>query len=468
MIRGGLLALILLLSFVAHSQRTEQNLIHTDIQSYFVGDWSGDLRFDRYHLPVAFEIDTSEGTFYNPVQNPQKVSLDSIIYRDTTLYLYIHQLTFLVHPISKNRAGGSMIEGKDTIPFDLYRNKMISPPDRPQHPDTLFDYDVKEVTFVNTDADITLAGTLTIPRNEPTVFVILLSGSGPQDRDETLMHHKPFAVLADFLTESGLGVLRYDDRGVAKSTGSHNTATSYNFAEDAAAAYRFLGSKYPDAKIGFLGHSEGGIIAQIADSLVQGAAFHIYLAGPGLDIIDLMIEQNRQVLQATMSEETLEVYLNGLRPIFEIITDDGEFDERQASLNDLAKQLYSSLSPEEAKALAPSDVFYAMSISQLLYLKWWPYFLGYQPKQYLSQIKCSILALNGSRDIQVTPDNLKAIKSFADKADVTIVELEQHNHLFQKCTNCNLREYGMLTQTLSSETLTTIKEWLSQKYFISQ
>ena len=429
---------------------------------YYQGYWSGDVRFRSYHLPLAFDVTGSNVLFENPVQISQKIPFDSVHYGDTSLLAYIDQVTFVIDRLNSDKARAILCEGDDRTPFILFRNKEISPPDRPQHPLPGNDYNEEGFTFVNKSEGIKLSGTLTLPHDRPSSLIVLLTGSGPQDRDETIMKHKPFAVLADFLCRQGVGVLRYDDRGVAESEGSHTTATSYHFAEDAAAALTSLKDRYPEAKVGFLGHSEGGIIAQIADSLVGGADFHIYLAGPGIDIVTLMAEQNRQVLSGSIDSLALEAYVSGLRPLFQEVFSLGDLPEKQSRLTSMAKELYNSLPIDDAKKIAPSDMAYAISIGQLLYLKWWPYFLGYRPERYLKHITCPILALNGSEDIQVTPDNLDAIAKYATHADVTTIQMEGHNHLFQECSSCNLREYGMLTQTISPATLNEIKSWMKE------
>jgi hypothetical protein len=433
--------------------------VDTDISAY-VGYWSGDLRYDNYHLPLAFDIEEDQVIFHNPVQSSIAVPMDSTTY-DADLKAYISHLIFTFSVKADDELWVDLQEGEDIKRFVIYRDRQISPPDRPQHPtDTIYPYTSTDVSFDNVEASIRLSGTLTIPDSNLEAMVILLTGSGPQDRDETLLHHKPFAVIADFLSTHGMGVLRYDDRGIGGSEGVHMQATSYDFAQDAEAAYLWIKDKFPDQPIGFLGHSEGAMIAQIADSLVMGADFHIYLAGPGLDVINLMLAQNRQVLTSSFSPEALDQYISQLGPIFEIVSSADELSAKQDTLNRLTKSLYESLPPEDATKLAPSSMVYSMSINQLLYLKWWPYFLGYHPKRYLSQISCPILALNGSRDIQVTPDNLAAIETYAIHAEVTTVTLEGHNHLFQMCDTCNLREYGLITQTISHETLSHIKDWL--------
>lgn len=435
--------------------------------SYYYDLWSGDLRFESYHLPLSFEISENKVSFNNPVQGVYNLSTDSILFEEEFISFFPGNLRLNLFPKSEKEASVIMINGETERRFDVFRNKKISSPDRPQHPTSEKGYSSNEVKFRNVNADITLSGSMTIPDKAPKSIGILLTGSGPQDRDETLLFHKPFLVIADALSKRGMSVLRFDDRGTHESEGNHSFATTFDFATDAAAAFNYIRDSFPQIPIGFIGHSEGGMIAQIADSLVGGADFHIYLAGPGISIQELMLEQNRLVLRDVLAPEDLNKYLLQLPALYELISaTDKPIQERQSAINTIAKDLYLSMNPEEAKKIAPSDLAYAMSLSQLLYLKWWPYFLGYKPSQYVSQIRAPILAINGSEDIQVTTANLIGIKNSASHSDVETIELEGLNHLFQLCQTCAINEYGMLTETFSPNAIKAMTSWLSNKDFL--
>ena len=305
-----------------------------------------------------------------------------------------------------------------------------------------------------------MSGTLTIP-SQPKSAVVLLSGSGPSDRDQTILEHRSFAVLAKHLYDADVAVLRYDDRGVGKSDGAYPGSTSFDFATDAAAAYEYLRDNLDaDVPIGFLGHSEGGIIAQIADSIVGGVDFHIYMASPGMDVIDMMVEQNRLFFASGIGQEQANIYASGLKEVFEAVISKGEPSAKQEKINQLAKTLYNQLDPEQAKKIAPSDMFYAMNMNALQHNAWMTYFLNYQPSKYLQYVRCPILALNGSKDIQVVPDNLASIKEHATQSEVTTVELPDHNHLFQRCITGNVKEYAIISHTLDKALLDEITSWL--------
>lgn len=455
----------------SHSTHTDQ--IFAADSTYFQGYWSGDLRHKGMHIPMGLNISTSGITLDNPSQNLHDYKISSFSFSENDLILDVNKRVMTLIPRGQNKALMLMNMPKGiTHQITMYRDQELSELDRPQYPTDMSSYQSDSVIFVNEVSEISLAGTLTLsdlPNNkQPSALAILLTGSGPQDRDETLLGHKSFAVIADHLTKAGMGVLRYDDRGVGQSEGSQFNATSFDFATDAQAAYNFLQSEYRKIPIGFIGHSEGGIIAQIADSLVQGAAFHIYLAGPGLDVINLMVKQNEQVLENILSKEDVQRYIKRLKPLFEVVVNDWELPKKQDTINHLARALYNSLDPEDAQKIAPSDMVYAMSMNGLLYNQWMLYFLKYEPRQYLSQINCPILALNGSKDIQVDPANLEAIQEEATNSDVTTLQLEGLNHLFQKCNSCSISEYGMLTETFSTEALEAMVDWLIEKELIKK
>lgn len=447
---------------------TDSSLDSTSVVDslYFLGNWSGDLRFDGYHLPMG--IDWQEDAIYieNPAQGVKTLQADTFYVTESGFTVLFKEQPFHFKKNNERQMSMDFVDTEVTRYVILQKDKPLAAQERPQTPQPTDDYHIDSITFVNEVDDITLAGSLTGPNDiTPSTFAIMLTGSGPQDRDETIFHHKPFAVIADKLTRSGFGVLRYDDRGMGHSEGSQHNATSFDFAQDAAAAYHFIKKEYPGSSVGFIGHSEGGMIAQIADSLVNGAAFHIYLAGPGMKTVDLMVKQNELYLKDIMTEESVVTYITKLRPIFEIVGSSIELSKKQDAINKQAKLLYNSLDPEDAAKVAPSDLAYAMSMSSLVYNKWMTFFFGYEPQRYLSQITCPILALNGSEDFQVSPANLQAIKKDAIRADVTTIELKGLNHLFQNCKLCTLPEYNMLTETFSEDALATMVEWLTTKGF---
>jgi hypothetical protein len=336
-------------------------------------------------------------------------------------------------------------------------------PRRPQEPHPPFPYRSEDVRIPNPRAPgVTLAGTLTLPQGEgPFAAAILISGSGAQDRDESLMGHKPFAVLADHLTRAGIAVLRYDDRGTALSTGNYQGATSADFATDAAAAFAYLrGRREIDRNaIGYIGHSEGGMIGPLAAADSPGAAFMVLLAGPGERTLGLMEAQRRAIGQSMgMSEAELDQagLLQGR--IMEIAAGDLSLAEAEAAMR-------AAMSDE---AIAGSGIVPAqrdMMIGRMLD-PWFRWFLRYDPAPALRALHMPVLALNGSLDRQVLPSaNLAGIRAAtAGNRDVTATELPGLNHLFQTARTGGIGEYAEIEETMAPVVLETVSAWIKARF----
>ncbi len=354
-----------------------------------------------------------------------------------------------------------------SAPLSLARSQASAqnqPPRRPQTPQPPFPYAAQEVAFDNpAAADVHLAGTLTLPQGAgPFPAAILITGSGQQDRDETIMGHKPFAVIADHLTRRGIAVLRVDDRGVGQSRGSVATATSADFATDANAAFAYLKTRKeirPDA-IGFIGHSEGGMIGPIAMADNRDAAFLVMMAGPGTALDQLLLTQ-RRLIGATMGLSEAE--MNRAEPVmaslFKAIASGETYEEGRAAAEAL-------LTPEAMSAIgAPADTDKRLILAQLG-TPWFRYFFRYDPAANLRQIHVPVLALNGSLDRQVPPrENLAAIRAaLKDNKDVTIVELPGLNHLFQTAKTGAVGEYAQIDETIAPVALDRMADWIDARF----
>lgn len=335
---------------------------------------------------------------------------------------------------------------------------------RPQLPLAPFPYRSEEVSFANPAAPgVTLAGTLTLPEGKgPFPAAILISGSGAQDRDETLAGHKPFAVIADHLTRNGFAVLRHDDRGTAKSTGDHTKATSADFASDANAAFTALAARKDIAsgKIGFIGHSEGGMIAPIAMASNPKVAFAVLLAGPGTRLDQLMLSQQRLIgSQMGRSEADLDEAEPVFAQIFAAVAKAKDKAETEAAVEAI-------LTPQARAALSlPADAPASMMTARLGG-PWFRYFLNYDPVPNLARITVPVLAINGALDRQVpAADNLAAIrKALSANKDVTIAELPGLNHLFQTSKTGGLGEYQRLEETFAPAALDLMTAWLQKRF----
>jgi hypothetical protein len=337
---------------------------------------------------------------------------------------------------------------------------------RPQEPQKPYPYYDEEVTFTNSKAGIKLAGTLTLPKKgEKFPAVVLISGSGPQNRDEEVFGHKPFLVLADHLTRNGIAVLRFDDRGVNQSEGDHSTATSADFATDveSAVAYLKTRSEIDLKKIGLMGHSEGGLIAPMVAANDKSIAFIVLLAGPGMRGKELLPLQTALITKAQGAPDEAVASATKINSaLFAMIN---TTDTREALNNKIINYIKSEIDPNELPEEFKNNELLKAQIDQLT-SPWMRYFLNYDPLPTLAKVTCPVLALNGEKDLQVPPkENLSAIKNTLSKAgnkQVTCIEMKGLNHVLQECETGSPAEYAQIEQTISGKALTTISNWIAQ------
>jgi hypothetical protein len=302
----------------------------------------------------------------------------------------------------------------------------------------------------------------------PFTAVILITGSGPQNRDEELMGHKPFLVLADWLTRKGFAVLRCDDRGVGKSTGTFATATTLDFADDVSAAIDFLKTQkeIDTTKIGLAGHSEGGLVAPIVASERKDVAFIILLAGPGLTGERILLMQSAIInKKAGLTEKEL-TSDNLLRTkIYNTIKKNSDNEKAMVKVKALF-QSAKKKNPDEKGLSQLDDNQVGIFIKQCT-TPWFRKFLILDPVNYLSKVHCPLLALNGSLDVQVpAKENLEAIEKaliFGGNSHYTVEEIEGANHLFQHAKTGNVDEYGKIEETMSPEVLEKISSWIEKE-----
>ncbi|QEG21700.1 alpha/beta hydrolase family protein [Mariniblastus fucicola] len=341
---------------------------------------------------------------------------------------------------------------------------------RPQRPKGPFPYNTKIVKFENEQHNLTLAGTLTIPKTPGKhPAVILISGSGPQDRDETLMEHKPFLVLADYLSRRGIAVLRYDDRGFGSSTGKFKGATTQDFATDASAAVDFLKAhdRIDANQIGLAGHSEGGLIAPIVCELRDDVAFVVLMAATGVDGKTIINSQTEAMLRVEMTEPEQQAEMEigiELNRILVARAVEGTLDYEDPELKEQVDALLDRL-PEEESKLAKEVIGSTIeSAKKRLAGKWMKNFIEYDPRPALAKIKCPVLAIIGSKDLQVLPDlNMPEIEKALREGgndNFKMVTIEGLNHLFQKCETGSMNEYITIQETWNPEALKQIGDWI--------
>ena len=363
---------------------------------------------------------------------------------------------------------GTFKQGGQSFPMNLSKvviekEKLV----RPQEPTKPYSYFSEDITFENKKAGIILAGTLTLPKNEGVFpVVILISGSGPQNRDEELLGHKPFLVLSDYLTKNGIAVLRYDDRGTALSKGDFKTATSADFATDVESAITYLKTRKEinKKKIGLMGHSEGGLIAPMVASKSKDVAFIVMLAGTGIQGDQILLLQQRLIGKASeVSDEDLQKNELLNRKAFDIVNKSNSIEQLNIDLTNFIKQsLLDNKNAEKSKGMSEDD-FVKLQVKQIAN-PWMQYFIKYNPAPTLEKVKCPVLAINGGKDLQVPPkENLEAIKKALAKGGnkkVTTKEFPNLNHLFQECKTGSPDEYATIEQTFSPIALTEIFKWI--------
>ena len=342
-----------------------------------------------------------------------------------------------------------------------------------QTPKTPFPYAVKDFLYEGVNTKLTYGATLTYPNdNAKHPLIILITGSGRQDRDETIFDHKPFAVIADFLTKQGFAVLRVDDRGAGKSSGDFSQSTTADFGLDVEEHINYAKTlSMVDAnKIGLLGHSEGGLIAPMVAARNKSVAFVILMAGPGVSIAELMASQNEMVLKsAGISQAAIDAYLPLYKQIMQACIIAKDKQTAITNTNELTKVWFDKTDKAYVKTTtnigSELDIDkFATAMAETLSTNWWKYFAAYNPQPVLQKLKCPVLAINGSADIQVpASDNLKGIEAALKKAgnkQFVIKQFEGLNHLFQKCSKCTVPEYGELDITIEPEVLDYIGAWL--------
>lgn len=440
-----------------------------------VGDWVGALELGAVKLRLILHVTSGEdgqlrGTMDSVDQGVTGIPIDVITFEGKSLHLELASIGGNYQGTLNDAADeltGTWKQGAATLPLRLARTHDASSfiPKRPQEPKPPFPYDVEDVAFAN--GDLTLAGTLTIPRSTgPHPTVLLITGSGPQDRDEAILGHKPFLVLADHLTRNGIEVLRVDDRGVGKSTGDFATATTEDFATDALAAVTFLKSRREvDARrIGLIGHSEGGVTAPMVATRSSDVAFIVMLAGVGVPMEDLLREQTRLILQVSGAPASyIDLNDQTLVKMCTIAKANSDPKATEAQLREAGQWMLGEMSAADKATMGANESMFDATV-KMLNTSWMRFLLAYDPAATLRRVKVPVLALNGSLDLQVPPkQNLPAIKkALADggNKDATTTELPGLNHLFQTATTGAPYEYATIEETMSPTALQAISDWI--------
>lgn len=429
--------------------------------SPLVGVWEGPLTVGGQTIRLVFRVAADgRAVMDSPDQGARGIAIDSPSLEDRLVRFAAPGMAVAVEGRLSDDGrtiAGTFRQGGVELPLVLTRTADtadLSRP-RPQTPQPPFPYRSEEVVFENPAAPgIRLAGTLTLPQGEgPFPAAILITGTGPQDRDETIEAHKPFAIWADELTRRGVAVLRYDDRGVAGSTGSFPAATQRDFASDAKAALTWLAAR-PEidaARIGLIGHSEGATFAELAMQDGADSAWLVALAGPALSGGEIITAQVERIAMASgMPAEAVARNTAYQRRLMEAVASHADDpDAARRAVHGLL--LESGRSAEEAARLAA-----AMSSD------WYRGMVAYDPAESIRAIRVPMLAVFGGKDLQVPADqNAPAVSRL--KPDAEVVVLPGLNHLFQPADTGLMSEYGQIEVTLDPSVIETVVDWVAAR-----
>lgn len=430
------------------------------------GQWNGLLKVPGAQLRMVATISKTETGYISTLDSPDQMAkgipVATTTFENSILKLEIPAINgsyegilnkdnIIVGKLTQNGQSFDVNLSKESISEQVYA--------RPQEPKKPYPYYTEDVKFVNKTANITLAGTLSLPKKEGNFpAVILITGSSAQNRDEEVLGHKPFLVLSDYLTKKGIAVLRLDDRGVGESTGNFSTSTTADFASDIQAGVDYLKTRNEinKKKLGLIGHSEGGLIAPMVAGNSKDINFIVLLAGPGLRGDKILLLQNELIKrQSGMPEVEIqkekEIFKGAYDLIIASTVNDGNL---KSIISSYLKIQYNDPSKDADVELLTAQVTNT----------WWYNFIKLDPVPFLEKVKCPVLALNGSKDLQVPAEvNLEAIKkTLAESGNKKVITkvLPNLNHLFQECQTGLPTEYKTIEQTFSPIALEEISNWL--------
>ncbi len=462
----------------SEEKTSSMNIEGIDSDENILGDWNGFLEIAGRQLLIVFHIIETDGQFKStmdsPDQNANGIQMDKTTFEDGKLLIVAQALN--AEYIAELSEKADTLKGtfnQNGMSFSLNMTREIVQREtviRPQEPKE-FPYIQEDVKFKNPKGGHHLAGTLTVPEDEKfDKVVVLISGSGPQDRNEEvrILNHRPFLVLSDYFTRKGIAVLRYDDRGVAESEGQFVGSTTKDFAEDAAAAVAYLKSRKEmiGKAIGLVGHSEGGMIAPIVASENKDVDFIVLLAGPGVNIRELLLLQQKKTLEIEGAPVATRQTMDDMaKKMFEYIEANINLAKEQlrAGIEELAEDGFDKLPDVTKQQLGNRDNFISQQ-SSILTSDWYLYLVRFKPDHFLSKVKCPVLAVNGELDLQVSSEeNLAGIRKSLQRANnnnVTIHEFKGLNHLFQKTETGAPSEYATLEETFNEQAMAFISNWI--------
>ena len=406
------------------------------------GAWNGELNVMGTKLPLVFNFSTEGCTMDSPSQGAKGIPAEKTIKDDGTIKVSVTMIGATFEgKMDNNEIKGTFIQNGFTIPLTLKPGKPVVK--RPQTPVAPFPYKEESISFTN--AGYTFNGTLTLPQNcsKTTPIVLMVTGSGQQNRDEELFDHKPFAVIADALARQGIASLRYDDRGWGDKSLDFSQFTTADFLQDAASALPLLRKRFN--KVGVLGHSEGGTIAMMLAS--EGKTdFIVSLAGMAISGKETLVMQNRQAMSALgLPKDVVDSYCTTISNILDEIAKGKKTSE--ISIDGVPDNLKPILKRELEQTSSP-------------YIR---HLITLDAGKQLSNIKCPVLALNGTKDTQVDcTANTTQLEKCLTNCKHTIKKIDGANHLFQHCTTGSIVEYQQIEETIAPDVLETITKWINE------
>ncbi len=449
------------------------------------GNWQGILSVNGNNIRLLFHITATNGKYTSTFDSPDQhafgltCSSTEVINDSILLGIQIVQGGYRGKWNGKDEITGIYFQAGHSIPMLLKRldvkeiGKMPDTSPKPQTPKPPFSYLSEDVVYTNTQQNIQLAATLTRPAGDKKVpVVIMITGSGPQDRDETIGQHKPFFVIADYLAKQGIAVLRVDDRGMGKSTGNFTASSSADFATDVVAGINYLKTRkdIDVTKIGLIGHSEGGLIAPYVAARNKDVAFIVTLAGPAVGGQKINDFQNTlPMLQSGISKKEVDAFLvlhHQLVNAAITILPDSTYKAAVTNIYTGWQKIQTKTTLHALVKVVDSNMLGKMQKNYAAFrTPWWKFFLAYDPATDLQKMRIPVLALNGEKDAQVEArSNLAAFTKALQKSsskNFKTIEVPGVNHLFQHCKKCgSLDEYFALEETFDPATLVIIGDWI--------
>ena len=446
---------VLFSSLCSHAQKLESS-----------ASWTGELSMGINKLHIEFSIKTlSDGTFTGTMDVPEQGAKNipiSVLKNDSdSLNISIPALraVYRGRKLSAESIEGKFSQNGAVLDLNLKHGKSLLK--RPQTPNAPYAYKTEEVLFSNEAEGAVLSGTLTYPINystsakKQTPVVLMVTGSGGQDRNEEIFGHKPFLVIADYLARHGIASLRYDDRGMGKSTGPTLGTTTQNNLADANAGISYLRKLNKFGKVGIIGHSEGGTIAFMLGA-EKSVDFLVSLAGSAANGIDVIVGQNEAMMQQQgVPQEIIGNYAKALRILYKDRVEGKEINDPVRYTEDLCNAenltLPGALKTNLSKCVSAGG-------------EWFTWFLRYSPAEAIRKVACPVMALNGTLDLQVlSRDNIPVIRDNLPANSKNIIrEYESLNHLFQHCTPATALNYGAIEETISEEVLSDMVGWINE------